>query len=100
MKIAIYTRTALQDDMKINSQVESCKSILNNEDFNIYSDNGYSAHDKTRPAFQQMIKDIEDGKVEKVIVTDISRICRDSFAFLRFCDLTKAHGVSLVTLQQ
>ena len=41
------------------------------------SDNGYSGIDFSRPSFIEMMKDIEAGKVNCVIVKDLSRLGRN-----------------------
>lgn len=42
-----------------------------------YIDNGFSGNRFDRPAFQQMIQDIFAGKIECIIVKDLSRLGRD-----------------------
>ena len=42
-----------------------------------YIDNGFSGNRFDRPAFQQMIRDILAGKIECIVVKDISRLGRD-----------------------
>ena len=38
------------------------------EVYKVYEDAGISAKDMNRPAFQEMIQDIKDGKINKIIV--------------------------------
>ena len=45
--------------------------------YNIYCDEDYSGADKNRPAFNQMIKDCEAGKVDIVLCKTQSRFSRD-----------------------
>lgn len=44
---------------------------------NYYVDDGYSGTNFDRPAFKQMISDIEDGKINCVITKDLSRLGRN-----------------------
>ncbi|MCI8328960.1 MAG: recombinase family protein, partial [Oscillibacter sp.] len=42
-----------------------------------YIDNGFSGNRFDRPAFQQTIQDILAGKIECIVVKDLSRFGRD-----------------------
>jgi len=46
-----------------------------------YIDNGFSGNRFDRPAFQQMIQDILAGKIECIVVKDLSRLGRDYITF-------------------
>ena len=45
--------------------------------YNLYCDDGYTGTNFDRPGFQQMMKDVKDGKVNTVIVKDLSRMGRN-----------------------
>ncbi len=51
-----------------------------------YVDDGFSAKDTKRPAYQRMMRDIQNGKINQILVTDISRLSRN---IADFCDLVK-----------
>lgn len=82
----LYLRISREDGDKAESE-----SIINQRDFlltflvshpeiklhKIRIDDGYSGTNFNRPAFQRMIEDIEMGKVNCVIVKDLSRFGRD-----------------------
>jgi len=46
--------------------------------YDTYTDDGYSGANFERPGFKRMIKDIEAGKINMVIVKDLSRFGRNS----------------------
>ena len=98
MKTAIYVRSALENEVSIEAQIEFCKDLLNNEEFVVYADNGYSANDQNRPAFKKMIKDIENGTANKVIAYKIDRLCRDLNSLCSFWDFIEANNTSFTSV--
>lgn len=84
--IAEYVRLSRDDGDKAESDsIKNQKKLIDNyikgkADFfvyDIYIDDGYSGTNFNRPAFGRMLKDIEKGKVNCVIVKDLSRFGRD-----------------------
>ncbi len=53
---------------------------------NIYADDGYSGANFERPGWNKLIKDVEDGKVNMVIVKDLSRLGRVSSKVTYYTD--------------
>lgn len=88
-KVAIYIRLSKEDENKgINASesVSNQKILLTNFvqklglDFELvdtYIDDGYTGTNFNRPNFQRMIRDIELGKINTVIVKDLSRLGRN-----------------------
>ena len=64
---AIYTRQSVDraDSISVESQAEFCKREVVDADIKIYTDKGYSGKNIDRPAFQEMLADIEDGKIRR-----------------------------------
>lgn len=63
-----------------------------------YIDDGYSAKDTKRPAYQRMMTDIRKGKVNLILVADLSRLSRNILDFsnlLDFLDKWKAKFLSM-----
>lgn len=96
MKTAIYVRSALNDNgISCEAQIKSCKKSLKpNDEYVIYSDNGYSANDKEKPAFNEMLSAIKSGEIGTVIVYRIDRICRDISSFCIFMNTLQKHNVT------
>lgn len=63
--------------------------INNNEDLELILtrvDDGYSESDFERPVFKKMIKDIENKKINCIIVKDFSRFGRDFIEVGRYLE--------------
>ena len=45
--------------------------------FDYYIDDGFSGLNFQRPGFQQLLEDVEAGKIDTVITKDLSRLGRD-----------------------
>jgi len=82
----IYCRISRDDGDKsesdsISNQKELIAEFVKNKsDIKIVSvrvDDGYTGVNFERPAFKEMMKDIKDGKINCVIVKDLSRFSRD-----------------------
>lgn len=64
-----------------------------------YIDNGFSGKRFNRPAFQDMIQDILTGKINCVIVKDLSRLGRDYISTGYYIEsLFPTHGVRFVSV--
>ena len=86
--VGIYIRLSQEDkDKKYESNSESVinqkellRGYVKNNNFNLvkeYVDDGYSGTDFERPGFQSMLEDINNKKINCVIVKDLSRLGRD-----------------------
>lgn len=85
-KAGLYIRLSKEDGDKGESySVTSQREILNEyikqhsdiELFDYYIDDGWSGTNFNRPSFQRMMQDVYDGKVNCVIVKDLSRFGRN-----------------------
>lgn len=95
MKSAIYVRSAFENEEFIRSQIEYCKSVLSpNDEYEIYSDNGYSGHDLNRPAYKKMVRDIRNHKIGKVIVSSSDRVSRSFIQVFTFCSFLDKYNVA------
>lgn len=88
-RIAIYLRLSEEDYKKtdesvsISNQRDYTRSYIENDnslkdsEIEEYIDDGYSATNTNRPAFLRLVDDIKGGKVETIVVKDMSRFSRD-----------------------
>lgn len=86
MKAGIYARVSVchgnRKDQTIENQILLAEQYLEKEETNLleksyYIDRGYTGRNFSRPAFQRMMRDAEQGKLDCIIVKDLSRLGRD-----------------------
>ena len=75
---AIYARQSVdrKDSISIESQIEFCKYELRGGNFKDYQDKGFSGKNTDRPHFQELMADIRQGLIRRVIVYKLDRISR------------------------
>lgn len=67
----------------------------------VYTDDGYTGTNFDRPGFRRMIRDIEEGRVNCVIVKDLSRLGRDYIKTGEYLqNWFPAHGVRFIALNE
>jgi site-specific DNA recombinase len=64
-----------------------------------YVDEGISAKTTNRPAFQRLMRDIELGKIDTVLFTELSRLSRSLKDFLNIFEFAQRHACDLVCLK-
>ena len=89
MRTAIYTRTkdATERD-RMQEQIAACMERADNADVEIYKEYGPGS-DVYRPELYRMMKDIRDGKIQRVIVKDLTRLSR---SFMHLTQLIREMG--------
>ena len=96
---AIYARQSVDraDSISIESQIDFCKYELRGEAYKVYTDRGYSGKNTDRPAFAEMMNDIESGIIGKVIVYKLDRISRSILDFSNMMEQFGKHKVEFVS---
>lgn len=96
---ALYGRQSLEkrDSISIESQLEYCRYETHGHPFLEYTDKGFSGKDTHRPGFEQMIKDISAGKIQRVIVYKLDRISRSILDFANMMDYFQTYQVEFVS---
>lgn len=84
--VAVYIRLSREDGDKeesdsVGNQRKLLTEFVNKHNdfilYDVYIDDGYSGTNFNRPSFRRMIADIKNGKVNCVVVKDLSRFGRD-----------------------
>lgn len=94
--VAIYCRQSIdkKDSISIEQQEEWCKKrLFENTDFKVYKDKGYSGANTKRPGFVTLLKDVEKGRISKVIVYKVDRISRSLKDFIDIYSDFEKHNV-------
>ncbi|MCD7882947.1 MAG: recombinase family protein [Lachnospiraceae bacterium] len=83
---ALYARLSVEDSGKedgysLENQISLLKGYIKSKEefslYNVYIDNGESGVRFDRPSFNQMIADMRAGKINCIIVKDLSRLGRN-----------------------
>ena len=103
MAAAIYVRQSIEkkDSESIEVQIEFAKRYLEpDEEFEIFSDPGFSGKNTARPGFQRMLNGIEYGKFNKLIVYKLDRISRNVADFSWLMELLKKYNCSFISAKE
>lgn len=88
LKCASYLRLSKEDNIKLDesSSISSQRMIIQSfakfNNFNIaeeYIDDGFTGGNFVRPAFQRMLEDIKNGRINCIITKDLSRLGREMY---------------------
>jgi DNA invertase Pin-like site-specific DNA recombinase len=63
----------------------------------VFRDAGQSAHNLNRPGLINLLSVVESGRVDAVIIRDLSRLARNAQYLLRLLRLFKTQGVALIS---
>lgn len=92
---AVYARQSLdkKDSISIEMQIDLCKREIGDAPIKIYIDKGFSGKNTNRPQFREMMNDIKQGLIEKVVVYKLDRLSRSLLDFAEMIDTFKRHNV-------
>jgi DNA invertase Pin-like site-specific DNA recombinase len=98
---ALYCRTAVADDINMALQISELHRYAEINDYSVctaFHDNGVSGVTLDRPGLSEMVKQIIDGEIERVIIRDIARLSRSIIQFHELTDLFEMYGVELISM--
>lgn len=103
--VGLYPRVSTEDQFRnghsLGEQKERMLKLCdykNYEVYKVYEDAGISAKDMNRPAFQEMIQDIKDGKINKIIVYKLDRLTRSIKDLEEICTFLEENNCSLESM--
>lgn len=82
MKVGLYPRVSgheQEDNYSIPDQIDRMQKYCESRDwmvYKIYTDSGYSGSNMDRPGLQDMIRDVERGKLDMILVYKLDRLSR------------------------
>ena len=99
---AVYVRQSVDriDSISTESQVEFCKKEVDGQNFKVYSDKGYSGKNIDRPAFQELLRDIKSGNINRVIVYRLDRISRSVLDFANLIEVFQKNRVEFCSTME
>ena len=108
MNVALYCRVAHADTEALAFQERTLLHFAESTGYesgkynehHIYRDNGKSGATLDRPAMNKLMSDIRDGRVDAVIVKDISHISRNHSQINEWLRLLRQHDVRLVSVTE
>ncbi len=114
-KIAFYIRCSTEEqglhanpegtiknqEQRLRYEVEAKNRQHNyGEVVGVFIEDGVSAKDTKRPALQKMLRAIELGELNLVMVTEYSRLSRNMRDFAAMWELFKSHKCSVISLRE
>ncbi|MFA9462758.1 MAG: recombinase family protein [Velocimicrobium sp.] len=102
-KTVIYARQSIdkKDSISIQAQIDLCKSKYPTEDhFLIFKDKGFSGKNTKRPNYQKMMREVEAGNIDKIIVYRLDRLSRSIVDFGQLWSTLEKNKVEFVSISE
>jgi DNA invertase Pin-like site-specific DNA recombinase len=112
VRCAIYTRKSTEHGLELefnslDAQRDACEAYIKSQASQgwrampqHYDDPAYSGGNLDRPALQQLLKDIDAGRVDVIIVYKIDRLTRSLADFAKLVEAFDAKSISFVAVTQ
>jgi DNA invertase Pin-like site-specific DNA recombinase len=112
LRCAVYTRVSTeygldQEFNSLDAQHEASEAYIRSQTHGgwslvrtRYDDGGYSGGSTERPALQRLLADIQNRRIDVVVVYKVDRLTRSLADFAKLVELFDAHGVSFVSVTQ
>lgn len=99
---AIYVRQSVdkKDSLSIEGQIDLCKHEAQTDNIKIYQDKGFSGKNINRPAFSELMRDVEADKISRVVCYRLDRISRSIADFSNIWQMLSEHQVEFVSVNE
>jgi DNA invertase Pin-like site-specific DNA recombinase len=110
VRCAIYTRKSTEEGLDrefntLDAQRDACEAYVASQRAegwillrDRYDDGGFSGGTLERPALQRLLRDIEAGEVDTVIVYKIDRLSRALMDFAKLVEVFDRHDATFVSV--
>lgn len=105
--VGLYPRVSTEDQSRfghsLDEQEDKLRKLCDFKDYEIYKvyrEEGVSAKNTNRPKFQEMIQDMKDGKINKIIVYKLDRLTRSIKDLETICSLLEEYHCSLESVAE
>lgn len=103
----LYPRVSTDDQVRegfsLDEQEKEMKKLCmykNYQIYKVYREEGVSAKNMNRPKFQEMIQDLKDGKINRIIVYKLDRLTRSIQDLEVICKLIEKYHCSLDSVSE
>jgi site-specific DNA recombinase len=112
VRCAIYTRKSTEHGLELefnslDAQRDACEAYIKSQTSQgwralpqPYDDPAYSGGNLDRPALQQLLKDIDAGRIDVIVVYKIDRLTRSLADFAKLVEAFDAKSISFVAVTQ
>jgi site-specific DNA recombinase len=112
IRCAVYTRKSSEEGLEqefnsLQAQREACEAFVKSQRHegwvclpDGYDDGGLSGATMERPALQQLLAEIQAGRVDIVVVYKVDRLTRSLADFAKIVEILDAKGASFVSVTQ
>jgi DNA invertase Pin-like site-specific DNA recombinase len=112
LRCAVYTRKSTDEGLEkefntLDAQRDACEAYVASQRAegwvlvgDRYDDGGFSGGTLERPALRRLLADIEQGRIDVIVVYKIDRLSRSLMDFAKLVEAMEAHGVTFVSVTQ
>ena len=112
VRCALYTRKSSEEGLEqdfnsLEAQREACEAYVASQKQEgwialptVYDDGGVSGATLERPALQRLLADIEDGRIDVIVVYKVDRLTRTLPDFARLVEIFDRKDVSFLSVTQ